>query len=166
MMLYRQIYQSPLADMVLLSDEKALRGAWFIGQKHFMAGTEGPIADLSSAPLQAAAAWLDVYFAGQRPDPASLTLDPKGTPFQRRVWQQLRKIPYGEITTYGELARQLGQPRAAQAIGNAVGRNPLSVIIPCHRVLGADGALRGYAGGLAIKEALLLNEGAKPIWQR
>ena len=82
------------------------------------------------------------------------------------MWQQLRKIPYGEITTYGVLARQLGQPRAAQAIGNAVGRNPLSVIIPCHRVLGADGALRGYAGGLAIKEALLLNEGAKPIWQR
>lgn len=166
MMLYRQIYRSPLADMVLLSDEKALRGAWFIGQKHFMTGAEGPVADMPCAVLQDAAAWLDAYFAGKRPEPAVLALDPKGTPFQRRVWQQLRKIPYGETTTYGELARQLGQPKAAQAIGNAVGRNPLSVIIPCHRVLGTDGTLRGYAGGLAIKEALLLNEGADPIWCR
>lgn len=120
--------------------------------------------------LRQTAAWLDAYFAGKRPDPSALSLDPHGTPFQRRIWAMLLQIPYGQITTYGRLAEEAAQRMkrermSAQAVGSAVGHNPISIIIPCHRVLGTDGGLRGYAGGIEIKASLLEHEGVTS-WHR
>ena len=104
--------------------------------------------------LQAAILWLDDYFAGRIPT-TRISLAPKGTPFQQSVWQLLRQIPYGQSTTYGSLAKKLSKTMSAQAVGQAVGKNPISIMIPCHRVLGSGGALTGYAGGLDKKIALL-----------
>lgn len=151
---------SPLGAITLASDSTALTGLWFDGQKH-----EG--CRLSPAPVEAdlpvfqdARRWLDCYFAGGIPD-FTPPLRPRGTDFQQRVWALLREIPYGSTLTYGELAGLLSCP-SARAVGGAVGRNPISLLIPCHRVLGADGRLTGYAGGLWRKEALLRLEGILP----
>lgn len=106
--------------------------------------------------------WLDLYFAGKEPD-FSPALNPTGTAFQMSVWAILQTIPFGETTTYGAIARRLEEETkkrmSAQAVGGAVGRNPISILIPCHRVIGADGSLTGYAGGLDKKEYLLRTEG-------
>ena len=111
-------------------------------------------------PIAAARQQLTEYFHGQR-RAFHLPLAPPGTPFQQRVWQELRRIPYGTTVTYLDLARQLGNPRAVRAVGHAYGRNPLAIIIPCHRVLGRDGRLHGYASGLANKRRLLWHEGVQ-----
>ena len=103
--------------------------------------------------------WLDAYFAGLEPDPAELPLAPQGTPFQQAVWAQLLTIPMGNSRTYGQIAQALGKPRACQAVGQAVGRNPIGIIIPCHRILGAGGTLTGFAWGLEKKKWLLRHEG-------
>ena len=97
---------------------------------------------------------LDAYFAGNR-RAFALKLAPRGTDFQRRVWQALADIPYGETTTYAAIARTIGQPKAVRAVGAANGKNPISIVVPCHRVIGQDGTLTGYAGGLASKQRLL-----------
>ena len=97
---------------------------------------------------------LTEYFAGERTT-FDLTLRPQGAPFQVRVWDALQRIPYGETASYGELAQRLGRPTAARAVGAANGRNPIAIVVPCHRVIGADGSLTGYAGGLECKRALL-----------
>ena len=102
---------------------------------------------------------LEAYFAG-RLQVFDLPLEPQGTPFQRRVWAALQTIPYGETRSYGEIARQIGCPGGARAVGMANNRNPINIVIPCHRVIGADGKLVGYGGGLSIKEALLRLEGS------
>jgi methylated-DNA-[protein]-cysteine S-methyltransferase len=102
-------------------------------------------------------AWLDDYFIGQHRE-IDFTLSPAGTDFQKRIWEILLTIPYGEITTYGAMAKQLGEKMSAQAVGQAVGRNPIGIIIPCHRVVGAKGQLTGYAGGLEKKKWLLRHE--------
>ena len=104
--------------------------------------------------LQETEEQLNEYFAGVRRE-FDLPLAPRGTPFQQAVWQQLLRIPYGEVRTYGQLAAALGKPGASRAVGSACRRNPLCILIPCHRVVGADGSLTGYAGGLDIKEYLL-----------
>ena len=109
------------------------------------------------AALRRAKRQLREYFDGGR-RAFDLPLDPAGTDFQRRVWQQLGRIPYGETLSYGALARRLRRPGAARAVGAANGRNPLAVVVPCHRVIGADGALTGYGGGLPVKQALLALE--------
>lgn len=116
-------------------------------------------ASQTRAHLDAAAAQLQEYFAGRRTE-FELTLDPVGTAFQLRVWEALRAIPYGQTRTYAEQARVLGDPNAARAVGAADGRNPLSIVVPCHRVVGASGALTGYAGGVANKSWLLEHERA------
>jgi methylated-DNA-[protein]-cysteine S-methyltransferase len=108
--------------------------------------------------LEAVEVWLSDYFAGNIPE-ITFPLAPKGTPFQQSVWALLRNIPYGKSVTYGDLARQLGRAMSAQAVGQAVGKNPLSILIPCHRVLGTEGKLTGYAGGLDAKRILLNLEG-------
>jgi methylated-DNA-[protein]-cysteine S-methyltransferase len=100
---------------------------------------------------------LDEYFAGAR-TAFDLPLAPRGTPFQRRVWEELARIPFGATVTYGELAARVGHPGAARAVGAAVARNPISIVVPCHRVVGADGTLTGYAGGVARKAYLLAHE--------
>ena len=107
-----------------------------------------------------AAAQLGEYFAGQRRE-FDLELAPYGTDFQLRVWRALRKIPYGAVRNYGDVARSIGRPGAARAVGQAVGGNPLPIVIPCHRVIASDGSIGGYSGGLAIKHRLLGLEGAE-----
>jgi O-6-methylguanine DNA methyltransferase len=108
-------------------------------------------------PLRAAAEQLDQYFAGARRR-FDLPLDLPGTPFQQRVWQALSEIPFGETLSYGQLAARIGKPGAARAVGLANNRNPISIIVPCHRVIGADGSLTGYGGGLDRKRWLLAHE--------
>jgi methylated-DNA-[protein]-cysteine S-methyltransferase len=148
---------TPLGPVTAARSSAGLSGLWFDGQKHH----PGPLAvpeDGGQDPvLGAAEAALAAYFAGR-----AFTLpplDPAGTAFQRDVWQALLAIPAGAPQTYGGLARQLGRAQAVRALGAAVGRNPISVLIPCHRVIGADGSLTGYAGGLDRKRALLALEG-------
>ena len=148
-------YESPLGRMLLAVDDAGLIGAWFYGQRYFARGLGDVEKNVEPEvpALAAARRWLDAYFAGERPRVADVPLTPRGTAFQRRVWDALLTIPYGETRTYGELAAELGS--SPRAVGTAVGRNPISVIIPCHRVLGADGSLTGYAGGLDRKRVLL-----------
>ncbi len=151
-------YESPLGGMLLAATDRGLAGVWFLGQRH-MPDTRGWREDAAHPVLRAAMAQLRAYFAGERTG-FDLPLDLQGgTPFQQGVWQALRAIPPGGTTSYGQLARQVGKPQAARAIGAAVGRNPVSIIVPCHRVLGTGGSLTGYAGGLERKTALLQLEG-------
>ncbi|MBR7056881.1 MAG: methylated-DNA--[Oscillospiraceae bacterium] len=156
-MLYDTELASPVGVLTLLAEEDALLGLWIAGQK-FHGSALLQAARRGDCPaLRAAEDWLARYFAGQAPDPWALSLRPAGTAFQRRVWEALRRIPYGATRSYGDLARELGT--SPRAVGAAAGRNPISILIPCHRLVGADGNLTGYAGGLAVKEALLRLEG-------
>lgn len=156
--------ETPLGPMTAARSAQGLSGLWFDGQRHHPGPLAVPVDPGDDALLVRTAARLQAYFAGQPPHalPAPPPLDPQGTPFQRAVWQALLEIMPGQQRRYGELARALGRPHAARALGAAVGRNPISILIPCHRVLGADGSLTGYAGGLARKAALLRLEGAAP----
>ncbi|MBF9267319.1 methylated-DNA--[protein]-cysteine S-methyltransferase [Paracidovorax cattleyae] len=167
---------SPLGDMRLAASPGGLAGIWFEGQRHQPTDhLDGPGAwphDPAHPVLVAAASQLREYLEGRR-SRFDLPLDlSAGTAFQRDVWQALVEIPHGAVTSYAGLARALGRPLAMRAVGAAVGRNPVSVIVPCHRVLGSDGTLTGYAGGLPRKTALLRLEGALPdhlrtlpLWQ-
>ena len=152
-------YESPMGTMLLAASERGLAGVWFAGQRHGP-DTRGWYEDPDHPVLRQAVAQLVEYFAGQR-TAFDLPLDLQGgTPFQQSVWDALLRIPRGGTTSYAELARRLGKTQAARAIGAAVGRNPVSIVVPCHRVLGTDGTLTGYAGGLERKTALLQLEGA------
>lgn len=151
-------WPSPLGLIRLAASEQGLAGLWFEGQRHQPDPSTWSV-DAAHPLLRQAIAQLDDYLAGRRRT-FSVPLDLRqGTPFQQSVWQALRQIPYGASASYGELATRIGRPAAVRAVGAAVGRNPLSIVVPCHRVLGADGALTGYAGGLARKTALLQLEG-------
>ncbi|MDM0068316.1 methylated-DNA--[protein]-cysteine S-methyltransferase [Variovorax sp. J31P207] len=157
--LYTTHIDSPLGGITLAATDQGLAGAWFDHQRHWP-DTRGWRTDDAHPVLRQAAAQLDDYFAGRR-DSFELPLDlSHGTAFQQSVWQALRAIPPGQTTSYGALSAGVGKPAAVRAVGAAVGRNPISVIVPCHRVLGADGSLTGYAGGLERKTALLELEGA------
>lgn len=148
---------TPLGPMVLAATARGLAGAWFDGQAHHPGELDAPDQPQQRWLVQGATE-LQAYLAGRRAA-FSVPLDPQGTPFQQAVWQQLRGIPRGAVSSYGALAQSLGKPQAARAVGAAVGRNPLSVVVPCHRVLGHDGSLTGYAGGLPRKRSLLALEG-------
>lgn len=157
-----------LGPVRLAATADGLTGLWFRGQQHeppFDAcATSVAVADHPA--LAAAARWLRDYLAGGGDAPRP-PLAPHGTPFQRAVWDALLRIPPGTTTSYATLARALGMPRATRAVAAAVGRNPLSVLIPCHRVVGSDGSLTGYAGGLGRKRALLdLEQGRGLPWRR
>lgn len=151
---------TPLGRVQVAASASGLAGLWFEDQKHRPAELDSHWPqDAAHALLRQACAQLNAYFNG-RLQRFELPLDlSAGTPFQQQVWQQLSQISHGQRSSYGELARRLGRPQAVRAIGAAVGRNPLSIIIPCHRVLGHDGSLTGYAGGLPRKRALLELEG-------
>lgn len=152
-------YDSPLGTMLLAATDKGLAGVWFVGQRHGPDGS-GWREDADHPVLRETVAQLRAYFSGERTR-FELPLDLQaGTPFQQSVWQALLAIPRGGTTSYAQIARQVGKPQAARAIGAAVGRNPVSIIVPCHRVLGTGGSLTGYAGGLERKTALLKLEGA------
>lgn len=147
-----------LGPMTLAATDLGLAGAWFDGQAHHPGEIDAPCQPQQRWLVQAAAEF-DAYF-GNGLQTFRVPLDPQGTDFQKAVWRALLSISYGQLSRYGELAVQLGRPQAARAVGAAVGRNPVSVIVPCHRVVGSDGSLTGYAGGLPRKEALLALEGA------
>ena len=157
-MLYTSHYASPLGEMTLVSDGTALVGLYFDGQKYAAEGLDATRTQKNLPVFEEARRWLDVYFSGRKPDFTPPTA-PAGTAFQQSVWEILRTIPYGETTTYGAIAQRIEQNTgcrmSAQAVGGAVGRNPISILIPCHRVIGADGSVTGYAGGLDKKESLL-----------
>lgn len=146
--------ETPVGELLLLSDGEAVTGIHMDGGKglrpeaHWIRDDEH---------LAAAAEQLTEYFAGARVA-FDLPLAPRGTPFQRRVWNGLRAIPYGETISYAELARRIDRPKAMRAVGAANGRNPIPIVVPCHRVIGADGSLTGYGGGLDRKRALLEHE--------
>lgn len=149
---------SPVGRLTLAADDDALVGLWM--ERHRRpAGLDLGAAD--DGPFALALAQLEEYFAGARHE-FDLPLAPTGPEFAQQVWALLREIPYGRTATYGDLAHRLGQPGAAQAVGAANGANPISIIVPCHRVVGADGTLTGYAGGLEAKAWLLDHEGARP----
>jgi methylated-DNA-[protein]-cysteine S-methyltransferase len=148
-------YESPLGTLTLTATGRELSGLFFPGR-----GPTRAEADHRSEPFEQAIDQLDEYFAGhQRRFDLPLDLS-AGTPFQRTVWSELQAIPYGETITYGELAHRIGRPDRIRAVGAAVGRNPLPIIVPCHRVIAADGHLTGYLGGLHRKQALLDTENA------
>ena len=137
----------------------SLTGIYFEGGRHAPPISEEWTEDASGAPLRECARQLAEYFNGRR-QAFALPMAPRGTPFQERIWKEIAAIPYGATLTYAELARRAGAPGAARAAGAATGRNPLSIVVPCHRVVGSAGGLTGYAGGLDRKERLLRLEGA------
>ncbi|GAA1262190.1 methylated-DNA--[protein]-cysteine S-methyltransferase [Saccharothrix xinjiangensis] len=146
------VVDSPVGPLTLVAHRGALSGVYMTDQRHRPAqdtfGPEGP------GPFGEVTEQLAEYFAGER-KVFDLELDLIGTPFQRTVWQALREIPYGETVSYGELAAALGRPSAARAVGLANGKNPVGIVVPCHRVVGSTGDLTGYGGGLARKRQLL-----------
>ncbi|WP_048440582.1 methylated-DNA--[protein]-cysteine S-methyltransferase [Caenimonas sp. SL110] len=155
----RANYQSPLGPMTIAATAQGIAGVWFEGQRH-MPDCSGWKLQQDHPLIAQAIAQLDEYFNGGRAQ-FDLPLDLQhGTAFQQSVWQALLRIPSGGTTSYGLLSQSIGKPAAVRAVGAAVGRNPVSIVVPCHRVLGADGSLTGYAGGLERKSALLQLEGA------
>ena len=164
-MQYTTFYESPIGRMLLAADDTGLTGLWFEGQKYFARCLDRETEEKELPVFAEAKRWLDIYFSGKEPDftpPLHFT----GTDFQKEVWEILCAIPYGQTMTYGAIADQLAKKRglsrmSAQAVGGAVGHNNLSIIVPCHRVVGSDGSLTGYAGGIERKTFLLNLENAK-----
>lgn len=148
--------QSPIGELLLTSDGRALTRIYMQQQKH--ADASQPDWQRDDSLFADVRDQFDGYFAGQRQN-FELPMAPAGTEFQRSVWRALCEIPYGQTVSYGELAQRLGKPKASRAVGMANGRNPISIIVPCHRVIGADGSLTGYGGGIERKRWLLAHEG-------
>lgn len=165
-MIYRTDYESPLGRVTLASDGESIVGLWLEGQKYFGDTVNGEMHREDRLAIFAKTRdWLDRYFRGEKPAIAEILLAPAGNRFGQEVWKILCDIPYGEVMTYGAIARmiaeRLGREKmSAQAVGGAVGHNPVSIIIPCHRVVGANGSLTGYAGGIRTKIRLLEHEKA------
>ena len=156
--------RTPLGGVLLAADEIGLTGLWFVGQKYFALRLNEEHEEREIPLFAEAKRWLAIYFSGEEPD-FSVPLHFTGTAFQNEVWEILRAIPYGRTVTYGDIARRLAEKRGVphmspQAVGGAVGHNRISVIVPCHRVVGTDGSLTGYAGGIDRKEKLLKLERA------
>lgn len=164
-MFYSTYYSTPLGLVMLASDGDNLVGLWNDGQKYYGGTLAENMTEKDELPVFIATKnWLDKYFAGQKPAISDLPLAPIGGEFRRAVWGILCEIPYGKCITYGDIAKnmaaRMGKTRmSSQAVGGAVGHNPISIIIPCHRVVGANGSLTGYAGGISKKSKLLEHEG-------
>lgn len=151
---------SPLGPLTLAATARGLALVWFDDQAHRSAAVNAPV-DAEHPHLVLAARELQAYWAAPR-TAFTVPLDPPGTVFQQSVWRVLRGIAPGALLSYGSVARAIDKPAAVRAVGAAIGRNPLGIIVPCHRVVGTNGALTGYAGGLTRKQALLVLEGALP----
>jgi methylated-DNA-[protein]-cysteine S-methyltransferase len=148
-------WESPVGELLLAGDESALRALQLPGRHH-----HHPSWVSTAEPFAEAIEQLEQYFAGERTN-FDLPLAPRGSSFDGAVWDRVAEIPYGETLSYGEVARAIGHPDRARAVGSANARNPLAIIVPCHRVIGSDGSLVGYGGGLELKRALLeLESGA------
>jgi methylated-DNA-[protein]-cysteine S-methyltransferase len=161
-MYYHAVCTSPLGEIGLVCSESALVALWLPGQREFT----GETVSEDHPVLNRSIRWLERYFSGQAPDPNELPLELHGSPFQKLCWELLLQIPYGTTTTYGAIARQIARERgvdhmSCRAVGGAVGHNPISLIVPCHRVMGSDGRLTGYGGGIERKVALLRLEGVE-----
>lgn len=160
-MTYYTYFSSPVGNITAVCRDGAITHLRLEGQREIPL-TQAARKDDEPVLLELRQ-WLEDYFAGKNPDAPSLPLVPSGTPFQMAVWEKLRQIPYGQTVTYGQIARSMGKERmSAQAVGQAVGRNPISILIPCHRVIGANGSLTGYDGGITKKITLLTLEGSMP----
>jgi methylated-DNA-[protein]-cysteine S-methyltransferase len=157
-MTYYSYYEGPFARLLLVSDGVALTGLHMGTPDRKPKHEAGWVEDPAVAPLRATARQLDEYFAGKRRD-FDLPLAPTGTPFQQRVWRGLTEIGFGETWSYGQLAKRIKNPKASRAVGLANGANPIAIVVPCHRVIGANGSLTGYGGGLERKRWLLAHEG-------
>ncbi len=154
-MYYSTDYESPIGKMLIVSDGECLLGIWFYNQKHFMSSIRGDVIEDDELPIfERVIKWLDDYFDGLNPR-IDFELRPQGSEFRQKVWRILSDIPYGETMTYGEIASMISPTMSAQAVGGAVGANPIAIVIPCHRVLGKNGKLTGYAAGLERKIELL-----------
>lgn len=159
-MRYYDRFQSPQGGMLLVANDTGLAGVFFDRQKHHPTMQADWMKSSSHKLLRQAKRELGEYFAGKRRRFA-VPLAPDGTPFQRAVWKAISTVSFGETISYGELARRAKHPGSARAAGAATGRNPLGIIVPCHRIVGANGSLTGYAGGLQRKRALLALEGVR-----
>ena len=149
--------ESPIGELLLVGDEESLRGLYMQeGKRPYRVADHWRNAE---EPFAAVREQLSEYFAGERTE-FDLPLESVGSEFDRSVWAELERIPYGQTTSYGEIARRIGRPDKARAVGAANGRNPISIVVPCHRVIGSDGSLTGYGGGLERKRFLLQLEGA------
>ena len=149
-------FKTPVGRLTVAGDDDGLRYVLFENSKYGAADRDEWTRDAGA--LREARRQLLQYFAGERRQ-FELPLRPAGTPFQLTVWRALEEIPFGATSTYGELARRIGAPRAVRAVGAANGRNPLPIVVPCHRVIGSDGRLTGFGGGLPVKQFLLVHEG-------
>src|SRR6476646_7999657 len=167
MRLQRSILSTPVGDMLALASDEGLCALEFVGPKERLTRLEArlqrhfpphEIVDGDVLPIARARAWLAAYFAGERAEIDSVPLDMRGAEFEKRVWRALTRIPPGETTSYGAIARALGSAGASRAVGAANGANPIAIVVPCHRVIGASGSLTGYGGGLARKLWLLDHE--------
>lgn len=165
-MYYSTTHPTPLGTVTLACDDSGnLVGLWMEGQKYFGGTMPEKLVEKSGLPVFGAAKrWLDRYFAKEKPAISELPIRPIGGEFRQGVWEILCGIPYGEVVTYGDIAKRMAAKMgkasmSSQAVGGAVGHNPISIIIPCHRVVGAGGSLTGYAGGVAKKVKLLALEG-------
>jgi methylated-DNA-[protein]-cysteine S-methyltransferase len=164
-MTYTSTLKTPLGPITVAAENEALIGLWFFNQKYYPRSRRSEWIDKPDYPLFISLdAWLHDYFSGKNPK-LDFKLDPRGTVFQKRVWKMLLKIPYGKTSTYGAIAKALGAEKnsSARAVGGAVGHNPISILIPCHRVIGASGNITGYAGGIDKKMALLQLEGVDTL---
>lgn len=162
---YIHHYESPLGGITMASDGCALTGLWFDGQKYFADTLDEEYEEREISIFEETERWLDIYFSGKVPE-YTPQIKMKTSEFRREVWEILLTVPYGKVMTYGEIAKMIARKKgiatmSAQAVGGAIGHNAISIIIPCHRVVGADGSLTGYAGGLERKRALLKLEGVK-----
>ncbi len=151
---------SPVGVLTIAADDEGLRHIRFVSERHPIRVDGDWKRDANSSVLRETRDQLLAYFAGERRQ-FDLPLHPVGTPFQVKVWNALAQIPFGATASYGEMARRIGEPSAVRALGAANGRNPLPIVLPCHRVIGADGSLVGFGGGLAIKQFLLEHEGLR-----
>lgn len=165
-MYYKTNYKSSIGNLTLACDDKEnIVGLWIEGQKYFFDTVNSEMPENNDLEIfKKTKLWLDRYFRAEKPEISELSLAPAGNDFRQRVWQILCEIPYGEVYTYGQIAKIIAKEQgetkmSAQAVGGAVGHNPISIIIPCHRVVGANGSLTGYAGGIKTKIKLLELEG-------
>lgn len=163
-MIYTSNYKSPIGNLLIASKENKLVGLWIENQKYYLSNFKDKIIETENLEiLVKTKKWLDRYFKGEKPDISELEINPIGSEFRKSVWEILKNIPYGEVITYNDIAKELAKQKgikkmSAQAVGGAVGHNPISIIIPCHRVVGSNGSLTGYAGGIKKKIYLLEHE--------
>ena len=163
-MIYKTYYNSPVGKLLIASKDGKLIGLWIEGQKYYLGKIKDELIENDKEEiLVKTKKWLDKYFLGENPKISDLEISLNGTSFEKVVWELLKKIPYGEVTTYKELSKKVAkklkkEKMSAQAVGGAIGHNPISIIIPCHRIVGTDGSLTGYAGGIDKKVKLLKHE--------